>query len=447
MPIRIGLSLFLLFQAHTPAPAVAQSVSVPVGTPVWLRSKVTVRMRVGQVVHAELMYPVFAEDQQALPAGTVVDGTITAMEADHAHRVDARLRGDFTPFSHPVVMFERGHLADGTLFSLPAGAATDGAPVLRLTPPPPQKGGFLRREFDTGVGMVRDRVRLVTAPGKKDRLTALLYSQLPYHPQRVEAGTVWTVETTGAFAVPQTAAGVQSPAPAAKDVSVQRASAQQEPQDARTWTVQAYLAETVSSSSAKVGQPLRAIVAEPVIDRSTGEVAVPQGAVLEGEVTRARAARRFGRSGDLRFDFRQLSFPGKPERQQVQTTLSGIDAAGGANLALDSEGQVKRKPQDKLAVPLVLLALAGRPLDRDRGDNAFGKDAVASNSLGVLGFIVGTAGGWRNVAAGIGYYGTAIAVWNRWIKKGTETTLRKDTRLVVQTTARHSEPLRGSGTR
>ncbi len=443
----VGLSLVVLLGAWLPTPARAQAVSVPAGTPVWVRSKDTVRMRVGQAVHGELVYPVFADNHKVLPAGTAVDGTITGTDADHAHRVQARLRGDFTPFSHPVVMFRAVHLQDGTTVNLPAGPATDGAPVLRLTPPPPRKGGFLRQEFDTGVGMVKDRVRLVTAPGKKDRLTALLYSQLPYHPQRVDAGTVWTVDTTSAFEVPANDAAAGAPPAPPISNGLRNDVAVTEPAGARTWVVQAYLAETVSSANAKVGQPMRAVVAEPVVDKTSGEVLVPQGAVLEGEVTRAKAARRFGRSGELRFDFRQLSFPGKPEREQVQTTLSGIDAAAGANLALDREGQVQRKPQDKLAVPIFLFALAARPLDRDRGDNAFGKDAVASNSLGVLGFIIGTAGGWRNVAAGIGYYGTAIAVWNRWIKKGSETMLRKDTRLVVQTTARRSAPMRSDGTR
>ena len=210
----------------------------------------------------------------------------------------------------------------------------------------------------------------------------------------------------------------------------------------KTWTVQAYLAETITSDNAKTGMPIRAIVAQPVLD-AQGGVDVPEGAVLEGHITKARAARRFGRAGELRFDFREMEFPGQAKPQEVQTTLAGIDAAGGANLALDREGQVQPKPKDKLVVPFILLTLAGRPLDRDRGDNAFGKDAVSSNSLGVLGFIVGTAGGWRNVAAGIGYYGSAIAIYNRWIKKGDETTLRRDTRLVLQTTARRSQPLAG----
>ena len=95
------------------------------------------------------------------------------------------------------------------------------------------------------------------------------------------------------------------------------------------------------------------------------EVEVPQGAVLDGRISCGRPAGGFGRAGELRFDFRELTFPGKPEAQPVETTLSGVDAIGGSNLALDREGKVKPKPQDKVVVPFLLLPLAGRPLDRD----------------------------------------------------------------------------------
>jgi len=58
-------------------------------------------------------------------------------------------------------------------------------------------------------------------------------------------------------------------------------------------------------------------------------------------------------------------------------------------------------------------------VDKDDGaSGAFGKNAVASNSLGVIGFIVGTAAGQRNIAACIGYYGAAISIYERWIKRG-----------------------------
>ena len=109
---------------------------------------------------------------------------------------------------------------------------------------------------------------------------------------------------------------------------------------------------------------------------------------------------------------------------------------------MDSEGKVQPKPQDKVLVPLILIALAARPLDRDHGEHQFGKDAVASNALGLVGFIAGTAAHAPNFAAGIGYYGTAIALYNRWIKRGVEISFQKDTRIVVQTTARRSSVLR-----
>ena len=83
----------------------------------------------------------------------------------------------------------------------------------------------------------------------------------------------------------------------------------------------------------------------------------------------------------LHFDFRQLVVPGETTRN-VQASLTGADSAVGQKLAMDSEGQIKPKPQDKLLVPFILLSLAARPLDHDRDDgNGFGKDALASNRL------------------------------------------------------------------
>ncbi len=442
MALGLMVPFLLAWQTASPAaPAtlptsvsVETAASLPAGTPLWIRGTERTAMRVGQPIDGTLVYATFADNREVFPAGSVAHGTIVSLAPDKAHRLQARLRGDFTPFARPVVQFQEVVLPDGTHVPLQLGAARDGAPVLQLTPPPAAKGGLLRREFDTGMVMVKDRIRTVTAPGKMDRLKDLLYSQLPYHPQRINAGTVWTVETTAVADVPQRPNEQQS-------APVAMAAAPKETEAPRTWTLDAYLAETVSSQRTRVGAPIRAVVAKPVVDTETGEVEVPQGAVLEGEVTRARPARRFGRAGELQFAFKQMTFPGSATRQDVQTTLQGVDAVGDSNLSLDREGQVKPKPKDKLAVPVLLFALAARPLDRDHGDNAFGKDAVASNSLGVIGFLVGTAGGWRNVAAGIGYYGAAISVWNRWIKRGDETTLRQDTRIVVQTTARRSAPM------
>ena len=412
------------------------AVDLPPGTPLWLKIDREHTLRLGEPIQAHLVYPTYAANQELLPAGTLVEGSVGALDPDRSRRNQARLRADFTPFSRPEVQFSRVHLPSGEIVALPADLASQGAPVLQLTPPPVREGGLVHRGIETGKTMVKDRVATFTAPGKKERLQKLLYSQLPYHPQQIVSGTVWTTKTTAPLRLVALAPELPRLGASAGPVPVGLPAEA----DTHTWTLQAYLPHTVSSAQAKVGQTFEAVVAQPVLDPS-GAVAVPQGAVLKGEITRARPARRFGRAGELRFDFRELSFPGSAAPEKVQTTINGIDTAEGTQLSLDREGQVKPKPKDRVMVPAVLLLLAARPLDRDHGDGAFGKDAVASNSLGVLGFLVGTAGGWPNVAAGIGYYGSAISLWNRWIKRGEETTLRENTRVVVQTTTRHSAPL------
>ena len=441
-------SSFLLPLLLTPFTALCQNaaITLPAGTPLPIQIDDHLPMRVGQPIRGQLIYPVYADNTLVLPARTIVNGTVTALRADHPHRINSRLRADFTPFRIPIVRFTGITLADGTTVPIVTGPATDGAPIYRLVAPPPRKGGFLRQYWDMGVQFARDRIAIVTGPDKKDRLVQFLYTQLPYHPQRIEKNTAWTVETSApVFIQPQSQAQAQAP--------VQTAEATPQPQPAATpsdpqpdtpkpWIIQAYLGDSLSSSSSKSGQQIKATVAEPIYNPDH-TIAVPEGATMIGAVTHAKPARRFGRAGVLHFDFRQLVLP-TGTTQNVQASLTEADSAAGQNLALDSEGQVKPKPQDKLLVPFALILLAARPLDQDKGDGAgggFGKDAVASNSLGVIGFIIGTAAGQRNLAAGIGYYGAAIPLYERWINRGRDVSFTRDTRLVLQTTPRHSEVL------
>ncbi len=389
-------------------------------------------MRVGQPIRAQLIYPVYANNTMVLPAKTIVNGTVTALRSNHSRRVNARLRCDFTPFYTPIVRFTGLTLADGTTLPIATGIATDGAPIYRLVAPPPRKGGYIHQQWDDGLQILRDKLAIITGPDKTDRLVQLLYSQLPYHPQRIDKNTSWTVETSEPISlVPQTA-----------DVAVAVAASQpikaNPPSDntTQTWIIQAYLGDQLSSATSKNGQEIRATVAEPIYNPDH-TIAVPEGATMIGAVTQAKQARMFGRAGAIHFDFRQLVLP-TGTTQNVQASLTGADSNAGQKLAMDSEGQVKPKPQDKLLVPFILLTLATRPLNSDSDDNAFGQNALASNSLGVIGFIIGTAAGQHNIAAGIGYYGAAIAIYERWIKRGREVTFARDTRLVLQTRPRHS---------
>jgi hypothetical protein len=434
----LSLALLPVAAMCQTAPAV-----IPAGTPLVLRLDRHYPMRAGQPLSAQLLYPIYADNNLVLPAKTVVTGSVVQLLPDHNRRVHALLGGDFTPFHIPEVRFTQITLPDGAAVPLASGPAATGAQVYRATAPPPSNGSFLRRQFDAGLTAARSDLAFFIAPGKGDRLLQFIYGQIPYHPQRIEKGTSWTVETTSAVDLP---AQLAAPPPVQPSVrkphfwEEQVQTAVPETHDSGSWIVQANLAVALSSETSVKGQAIQALVADPIYnaDRS---IAVPQGAMLVGAVTRAKPSRRFGRSGTLSFSFSQLTLPGS-ETQTVETRLVGADSA--QQIALNSEGQAKSRPQDKIAVPLFIAVLASRPLDQDRGHahDMIGKDAIGGAAgLGLVGTVVGMAGGSPYVAAGIGYWGAARAFYSRWIAHGQKISFAKDTRIVVETRPRHSAPM------
>jgi hypothetical protein len=400
-------------------------------------------MRVGTPIRAQLIYPVYEDNNLVLPEKTILTGTVTALRSNRPRRTRALLGGDFTPFHIPIVQFTQIILPDGSTLAFSSDSATDGAPIFRAVAPPPSKGGFLRRQFDMVLSVARDDVAIFSAPGKGDRLLQFVYGRLPYHPERIEKDTAWTIETTAPLVIPP-----QPDPPPAPVVEAARkphfweqpAPPPPAPNDSGKWTIQAYLDDSISSETTKTGQEIKATVAEPIYNPDH-TIAIPQGATLVGAVTRAKPSRSFSRNGTLTFSFRQLTLPGG-EPKNVETTLTGADSAQA--LALNSEGQAKPKPQDKISLPLLLVFMASQPLDQGDhdaggGGNSLGKNAVGGSAgLGLVGTIIGLAGASPNVSAGIGYWGAAVAVYYRWIAPGKKITFARDTRIVVQTVARRS---------
>ncbi len=423
---------------------VAQTVvrTLPAKTPLAVNIDDHLPMKVGQAIRASLLYPVYSGETELLPQHTVLEGTIVALTPDKKRRLHARLRGDFTPFRIPVVHFSSVVLTDGRTLPISIGDATDGAPYLRIVPPPPNTGGLVKQTFERAKQVAQDQIQIVTAPDKGDRALQALYMNLPYHPQRVEKDTAWSFETTAPFTLPADATPLVLPDPEVaakqKKKSVVEAPAPVE-EGPPTWILQAFLTEPLDSSTAKIGETIHAEVAQPVFNKDKS-VAVPVGSVLTGTVVAAKPARSFGRSGTLRFAFNQLTLPqGAP--RSVQTTLVGVDAPG--KIALDSEGQFKPAANNDLVIPLLLAALALHSLDTDGGDGAqFGKNAVGANGFGLVGVVLGAAGQSPYFAAGIGFYGTALTIYDRFIARGKQITFAHDTRVTVQTTNRRSAPLK-----
>lgn len=431
-----GKALFLLAAAAAPVSAQtsapADVVLLPTGTQLPVSTPTRLPMKVGAAIHAQLLYPVYAENRLVLPAQTVVNGSVVALTPDRKRRNLARLQLDFTPYRTPVVRFDSVVLPGGATVPLATGTATDGAPIYRLVKPPPRKGGLVRRVYDGVIQGAKDRIAVVTGPDKGERFKEFLLGQLPYHPQGIAKGTAWTVATSEQSSLEM--AAPHAPVLAAAAKASERA----------TWMLEAYLDTPMSSETSSAGQAIRATVAEPILNPD-GTVAVAQGSVLTGSVTAAKPARKFSRAGDLRFSFRELQQPGG-QAQTVRVALRGADTTSEAQLAMDSEGNIKPKAQDKIIVPLILIALAAQPLDHDgeRFHHGLGKDAVASNSLGLLGLIVGTAAQKPYLAAAIGYYGAALSIYQRIFAKGKPVAFPRYTRVELETNVTNATPITAS---
>ncbi len=396
----------------------AEELIVPQGTSLQVQIARAHPMKKG-VIEGQLLHPIYVQGKLAVPKDTLVVGKVAALKPDMKARWHGRLLGDFTPFDTAQVSFTAIVLPTG-LLPIVASTAAAGAPLLQLTAPGARpKESVVSRGWAQARSTVRGRVDWFIAPGFKDRALQVLYHQLPYHPQRIEAHTAWSFELSAPLALP----GLP-PATAVSPSSVPG------PNRPETWNVPAVLMQELTSALAKPGDPVKALVVEPVFDKQE-HLVIPQGAVLIGKVTTAKAARSLGRNGKLRFIFEQVRFPegfGKP----VVGAVAGATAEKSQDLQMDAEGTITPGNQSSAIAPLLLTMLASRALDED--GNMTADTGVASNGFGLVGRIVGLATRNRNVAAGIGFYAAGLSLYENFLRPGRDVVFPKDTRIEIETT-------------
>lgn len=399
------------------APA-AQQVTIPRGTSLQVEIVRHYPMQAGEAIEGRLLHPIYVNGRLAVPANTQLHGRVVALDPDSSMRWRGRLRGDFTPFRTARVQFDALVLPDGAV-PIAAGVASDGAPFLRLTAPGiTPKRSLAGRGWAFAKERLHEQVAYFTDPGLRDRMLQLLYHQLPYHPQRLAAQTAWSFELTAPVKLPTV------PAAAVTGVTVAAGQGKEE-----IWAVHALLTQGLTSATARSGDPVQALVIEPVYNMER-QLVVPQGATLIGKVTSARAARSFGRNGKLRFTFQQVKFP-KGFLRPVEGSLAGAVTERTQNLQLDAEGTVTPRNQSSAIAPVLLVLLAGKALDQD--GNMTAQTGVASNGFGLIGRIVGMAAGNRNLAAGIGFYAAGLSVYDNFLHSGRDVVFPKDTQIVIET--------------
>jgi hypothetical protein len=402
-----------------------ESVVVPAGVPLHIRVTRTAHLHTGAGVMGVLTEPIYVRDRLVLPIGSAVRGNVIEYApVEHLLREQALLNGDVTPLHDPVVDFTSIHLA-ATNVEVPMDtrALIRTTQMVRFTST--KKTSLIRRGINAAKVSVHDTYDTFFGPDKKDRALRLLYGQLPYHPQRIWSGTEFVAE----FNAPVT---LELP-PLPPVVESDSGSLSGKVVDAR-------LAESLDSKTAKKGDVITALVTTPLFDQDH-KLILPEGAELDGLVSTSKPARSFGRNGQLRFAIRGVKNPIQPPGQHKETvygTLSGAEGNSGQNLSVDSEGNVKANPdKNRFVAPLLLAATAMAGADQDSGQAAgggspaLGNMAVASNGFGLVARVAAITAGSRDLAIGFGAYAFAKSVYFRFLNRGHEVTFPKDTELEI----------------
>jgi hypothetical protein len=410
--------------AQPSPPALAARLAIPANIPLRVKVTQTVRLKTGTPFRGQLIEPVYGPDRLLLAAGTTAEGIVSdTPAADRSTRVNAKLDGDFTPLRTPVIRVTHLVLASGATLPVDAVGGMRNAATISLAahPPPSSIAGRVKAMIHAQIQSVRDTLH---DPHRGDMLKQLLYRQLPYHPQRVWAGSDFDAVLREPLYLPEASASRTMPRAATVDLT--------------SGSMQARLTQGISSASAKKGDPVSAVLIKPFCNPQGG-VMLPAGTSLDGLVIQTRPARSFGRSGRLRFSFRSLRAPAavgaaRPA-QPIEGSLSLIQGQQGQNVALDSEGGTRAQPEKgRYVVPLVLGGLAAVAAGGDNDDIL--QHGVTSNGFGLPARIVTMAAASRDASLGFAIFATAKSVYRRFIARGHEVSFPANTELSISLSRR-----------
>jgi hypothetical protein len=441
------------------------SLTVPSGAPlrVYLTSKVT--KRADAPVHAKVIEPVFAFDQQVIPAGAEVTGRVVRVDpVSRWQRAHAMMNGDFTPLHRADIEFTGLTLADGrtlTLHTLPnAGLLSIYTPPKPPKKPKKEKPPKAAPKSDPGVlgigkQTARDQINqqinqrlnahthglgeLVRGPNKKERLFDFAMAKLPYHPQWVRRGTRFDAELSEPVGF-----GAEAAPPAAWDLL-----GSQPPPDS---IVHARLLQGVDSASAALGQTVEAVTVEPLFSPDH-KLILPEGTHVSGSVVLARKARWLHRGGRLRFNFLRFDLPEeatalksverKPLTSGTVGSLAGAESSGKTPIKVDDEGGVKAtESKTRFIAPLISLVVANKAADNDAGRHATsgGEANVSGRTFGgASGFgLLGTAAAQSSkyVGTALGFYGLAFSVYANVLAPGGEVEFARNAAIEIRFGAR-----------
>jgi hypothetical protein len=284
------------------------------------------------------------------------------------------------------------------------------------------------------VDRVKSIPELVRGPDKKEKVEDYLIPKLPYHPQYLRRGTRFDAELLQPLSFGSEPVLPGSLAP----VGTQPPTAS---------VVRARLITPLDSASSRQGEPVEAVLAEPVYS-ADHKLILPEGTHLQGTVVRAKRARWFHRSGQLRFNFKNIDLPpdvarlqetapvassgSPPNKLKIRTeaSLQAVESTGKTPLKVDSEGGVQAKESKiRFLAAAESVMLARRAGDNDplrnqsgqvvgQSQNVAGRTLGGGFGFGLLGAAIAQSS--RYVGAAFGYYGMAWSLYSTLIARGAE---------------------------
>jgi len=272
---------------------------------------------------------------------------------------------------------------------------------------------------------VRDLLSTVRQPGKMARLRDSAINRLPYHPQFLAQGTVYTAVLVEPVRFP----------PA---IQIEHASPGAMPAPSSILT--ARLLTSVDSEKTPRGTRITAVLSEPVFSTDR-KLILPEGTHLEGSVTFVRAASHFRRNGKLRFLIDKVVVPGQ-DATTMLASLYSVQSSASDRLAIDDEGgAMATNSKARFVVPALAVASLTTLADPHEGvevDEGIGSGLNQAGGQGFGGYLglgaVGVALSFasRSVGLGLGLLGASRAVYGAVFGKGQEVSFPQDTVLQLQ---------------
>jgi hypothetical protein len=419
-------------------------MTVEKGTPIKVVLDSDVRIRaVGQTIHGKTTEPVYAFDKLLIPVGTVVNGKVSAIDpAPRMTRTMQAANGNFSPVRKVHVQFDELVMADGKTVALRtvASPAPDGTLRFVSANEAEKKKNKVQEAASNKVSATRQAIqqqwsdlqKKIHEPGKMHKVKRIVLAQLPVHPQYLDAGTSFNANLLqplnfGTEAVkPGAMSDIGAPPPTGS-------------------VVHARLETGLSSATAKVGDPVEAVITEPLV--ASNHLILPEGSVIKGSVMQVAPARRLGRNGQLRILFREVAPPNGIE-QKVETNLEGVAVAKGEHLKLDNEGGAEvTTPRTRYLTTgiQVMLAASQASPDRDAGQGgqsvgeAGNGAANGASGFKLVGMVVALAANSRVLRAGFGSYGAAMSIYYHFLARGRDVVYPKDMAMVIGLGTRDSK--------